>query len=73
MLGPKRAGARIDELEVGKSTEVTVRSYDLDGLREFENRYETIYRYHVLLLTGEEGQLTIADRILKSISKNVGK
>ena len=73
VLGSKRAGARIDELADGKPEEVLVRAYNLDGLREFENRYETIYRYHVLLLTGEEELLNLVDRVLENISKSVRK
>jgi hypothetical protein len=68
VLGSRRAAARIDELADGKPQQEIVRSYNLDGLREFENRYETIFRFHVLLLTGEEDLLALVDRLLQNIS-----
>ena len=69
MLVSKRAAARIDDLEDGKAADENVRSYNFDGLRKYENRYEAIYRLHVLLVTGEEDLLVLADRILDSISR----
>ena len=68
VLDSRRAGARVDELAAGRPEQNIVRSYDLDGLREFENRYETIFRYHVLLLTGEEELLTLVEQVLEEIS-----
>jgi hypothetical protein len=68
VLGSRRVAARIDELADGKPQQGIVRSYDLDGLRKFENRYEAIFRFHVLLLTGEEDLLILVDRVLEHIS-----
>lgn len=73
VLGSRRVAARIDELADGKPQQGIVRSYDLDGLREFENRYETIFRFHVLLLTGEEDLLILVDQVLEHISASTRK
>ena len=41
-----------------------IRSYDLSGLKEHENRYEAMYTLHGVILDSEKRQLGLAREIL---------
>ena len=68
MLSVERSVAAIDESEDPDPTRNMIRSYDLDGLHEYENRYETMYVLHSLLLAADEVQLDLALDVLNQIS-----
>ncbi len=65
-----RNGAAIDTAQDNKQANNVIRSYDLDGLRRFENRYETLYMLHVTIIDSDVRLLGIIDEILSEISKN---
>ena len=46
-----------------------IRSYDFDGLREYEQRYEAIYVMHANLAYSDNSQLNIVEEILEQISQ----
>ena len=66
---PGSRGAEIDQ-EFGAEEIRTnrIRSYDLQGLRNFEERYETIYTTHANLVDTDQAQLEIVNEILEQIS-----
>lgn len=70
MLLEARAGAQIDQGLDGyiESARASVRSYDMERLKQYETHYEAIYRTHILQLTAEEAQLGLIDDILRQIS-----
>ena len=45
-----------------------IRSYDFDGLREFEQHYETLYIMHLNLVDTDKAQLESANEILMLLS-----
>jgi hypothetical protein len=63
-------GAAIDEDRDADDFRTTnIRSYDLDTLREYEERYETIHRLHGALVQTDQIQLELAHEILRQISE----
>ena len=44
------------------------RSYDFEGMREFEQRYEALYIMHAALVNTDKTQLELVDEILDEIS-----
>jgi hypothetical protein len=73
MLLETRAGAAIDQDLDGYTARAlaSIRSYDLDGLKQYETHYEAIYRSHLLQLTAEEAQLDLVREILRLISAEI--
>ena len=67
--GPR--GAAIDEEGYAEDLDHDadrIRSYDLDGLRNYEQRYETLSTLHSVLLDTDQTQLDLANEILAQIS-----
>lgn len=62
-----RGAAAIDEKAEQISSYNEVLSYDLEGLKQFENRYESMYVLHISLLSADEVQLELANQILDRI------
>ena len=68
--GSGTTGAAIDgsvREEEGRAN--AVRSYDLEGLREYEQRYEALYLMHSTLVDTDQAQLQLANEILAQISE----
>ena len=70
MLSIERNVAAIDEPVDPDPSRKIIRSYDLAGLQAYENRYETMYVLHKLLLAADEVQLELAREVLVEISEN---
>lgn len=49
--------------------ELAIRSYDLEGLKQLEGRYETLYRINYLLIGADEAQLELANDVLAIIGE----
>ena len=73
MLLDARAGAAIDQDLDGYTASALagIRSYDLEGLKQYETHYEAIYRSHILQLTAEEAQLDLIKEVLREISGEI--
>lgn len=63
--------AAIDVETNAKDDRITneIRSYDFEGLREYEQRYEALYLLHANLVTSDQTQLGIVNEILEQISE----
>ncbi len=67
---PGSRGAAIDadggaeEIRTGR-----IRSYDIEGLRDYEERYETIHTTHANLVDTDQTQLELVTEILKQIAE----
>ena len=67
--GPR--GAAIDEDTVSDEIRTSrIRAYDLAGLIDYEEQYETIYTTHANLVDTDKVQLELANEILKQISES---
>ena len=71
VLDTGRRTADIDTSSPDAAVSPTIRSFDIDGLRQFENRYETIYSLQQMLLTVEEKQLSLATEVLNQVETGV--
>jgi hypothetical protein len=69
VLSRTRATAAIDSKTDQTTSANDIKSYDLQGLRTLENRYEAMYTLHINLLAVDEVQLDIANEILGLIEK----
>ena len=66
-------GAAIDGEPSEEAITNRIRSYDWDGLRAYEERYELIHSSHDTLVDTDRAQLSFADKILKLISESRGQ
>lgn len=63
-------GASIDtDAELEKLRKNEIASYDFEGLRKYEQRYETMSIMHAALLNTDQAQLELVYEILKHVSK----
>jgi hypothetical protein len=69
VLSRSRGRAAIDDKAVQINSAIEIKSYQIEGLKTFENRYETMYTLHIILLATEELQLEIANEVLKLIER----
>lgn len=49
-----------------------IRSYDINGLRQYEQRYEALYLMHGTLVDTDQTQLELVKEILKQVSEQRG-
>jgi hypothetical protein len=64
-------GAAIDHNEDDtKQLNETIKFYDLDGLRSFESRYETLFIINTTILGSDSMLLELVNEVLKQISKS---
>ena len=67
-------GASIDtDAEAEKLRINEIRFYDFEGLREYEQRYETLYIMHAALVDTDQTQLELVNEILKQVSQEADK
>jgi hypothetical protein len=67
---PAPTGASIDnDVEEEKLRVKSIRSYDIEGLRQYEQHYETLLRLHAAIANTDKTQLELADEILAQISE----
>jgi hypothetical protein len=62
---------RDTNIDQGSQSE-NIRSYDMEGLRNFENRYEAMFIMHSALLESDKTQLELANQILNQIAREDG-
>ena len=67
VLNTVSAGAAIDDRAVSPTPGHRVKSYDLEGLRAYEKRYETLFLLHSNLRDTDQRQLNHANEILELI------
>ena len=68
---PTPSGAVIDnEHETANQRAGGIRSYDFDGLRQFEQRYEALLAMHTNLADTDQTQLELANEILRQIPRS---
>ena len=65
----KMVGAAIDNKNSSVNPSELIRSYDLDGLKTLEKRYELIYVLHLTILSSDENLLTLVNQILNQINR----
>jgi len=67
--GPR--GAAIDDETGGDESRINrIRTYDLEGLRAYEEQYETIHTTHANLVDTDQAQLEIVNEILNQITES---
>jgi len=66
-------GAAIDRTDGENQDGARIRSYDFEGLRKFETRYEAMFVMHAALLNTDRTQLELANEILNQISGETKK
>lgn len=64
--GPRGAAIDADDHDAVRTNRI--RSYDIEGLRNFEERYETIHTTHTNLVDTDQTQLELVQEILSQIS-----
>ena len=64
-------GADVDNADLVDETH-SINSYDLNGIKKYEKRYETLYFTHSTLLVAERKLLELAKSIQSEIRKDLG-
>lgn len=69
VLSRNRSTAAIDNKAEQYGSASDIKSYQIEGLKTFENHYETMYTLHISLLATDEVQLEIANKVLSLIER----
>lgn len=69
----RNAGAAVDRKINDYDESSRIRSYDLEGLRQFEKRYEAMYLLHTTILNSDKKLLGLVNDILDLSAKNEHK